>query len=133
VTIAACIPAPENALRVEDVLDAWRLVNPLRYAVQLLLDYGGVGTPASRMAVLAACRTLLSATKVTAHPTRAKRSSDLLALPVADAFGVEALGIVLIELRWAGLAASVLERDMHLDVAEQRLGKIMADLREATQ
>ena len=56
-----------------------------------------------------------------------------LALPVAEAFGVHALGIVLIELRWAGLAASVLERDMHLDIAEQRLGKIMAALREAAQ
>lgn len=113
---------------VSSILDAWGLVDPLRSAVQLLLDFGRIANPA--IAIDGALM-LVAAARQNDKASRRRRRSDVYASCVAATFG---LGLhfrgALIELRWAGLAGSAEERNAHLEHAEMRLAAAKAELRK---
>jgi hypothetical protein len=115
------VPTPMCA---DLVADAWRLRNPLRFALGLLLDCGKVKDQA---ALLRDCLTLVDRARAQKVVGREFADSPLLALPVAEAFKVQGLiAATLIELRWAGLAGTDVARRMHLDVAIDRITAALA-------
>jgi hypothetical protein len=116
------VPTPMCA---DLVADAWRLKNPLRFALGLLLDCGKVKDQAP---LLRDCLTLVDNARKQKAAAGEFADSPLLALPVAEAFGVNRLiAATLIELRWAGLAGSDVARRMHLDVAADRITAALGD------
>jgi hypothetical protein len=113
---------------VEEVLDAWGLVDPLRYAVQLLLDFGRMPNPS--LAIDGAMM-LIGAAREHDKANRGCRDSELQASEVAVAFGLcPYLRAALVDLRWAGLSGSAVERNGHLDHALEVLAEA-ADTRRS--
>jgi hypothetical protein len=122
------IPADTEVSRaavMQHVLDAWGLVYPLRFAVQVLLAFGQCRDP--RIAVLVALFFVAVAREV--GITGKQRDSDLQASSVAAMFGFgPRFRAALIYLRWAALAGTRAERNNHLDGAMEHLEAILAEV-----
>ncbi len=114
-----------RAILVRRVLDAWGLIYPLRFAVQVLLAFGH--TPDPRLAILVAM--YFAAVARDLEPIGKQRDSDLQASPVAFMFGLgPRLRAALIYLRWAALSATRAEQNNHLDGAMEHLEAILAEM-----
>jgi hypothetical protein len=122
------VPAEADISRsdlVTRVLDAWGLIYPLRFSVQILLAFGHTRDP--RIA-------LMVATSFLAMARESKGLGELRDCPLQASAVAAALWLgpryraALIYLRWAALSGSCAERNNHIDGALEHLDALVAEM-----
>lgn len=124
--IAADVEIPRAGL-MTSVLNAWGLAYPLRFAVQVLLAFGGQRDPRLALEVTLFFIALAEAI----GPVGERRDSDVQATAVAHMFGLSPhLRAALIYLRWAALAGTTDEQNNHLDGAIEHIKAVIAGMEQ---